>query len=298
MAHIPVLLEEVLQFLKPEAGTYFIDATIDGGGHAREILKRMSMKAILVGIDQDTAMITELEKEWKGERRLKLKVGNFKNLEAVAKEFSDRYNGILFDLGMSSLQLETSGRGFSFQKDEPLLMTYESRPSPDQLTAAVIVNTWSEREIEKILKEFGEERYARRIAKAIIKARKKSRIISTRQLVKVIEESTPRGYHRQSAGRRIHPATCTFQALRIAVNDELAALETGIQGAWKILREEGRLVVIAFHSLEDRIVKHFFQDMQKEGGEILTKKPVTPSAQEIRSNPRARSAKLRAITKK
>lgn len=294
MAHVPVLLEEVLQFLKPEAGTYFIDATIDGGGHAREILKRMSMRAILVGIDRDDTVIMKLKKEWEGEHRVKLKVGDFRNLEAIAKEFSDRYSGILFDLGMSSLQLEASGRGFSFQKDEPLLMTYESRPSPDQLTAAVIVNTWPEREIEKILKEFGEERYARRIARAMIKARQKSRIISTRQLVKVIEAALPT----LNLRAKIHPATRTFQALRIAVNDELRALETGIQGAWKILREEGRLVVITFHSLEDRIVKHFFQDMRKEGGKILTKKPITPSAQEIRSNPRARSAKLRAITKK
>lgn len=294
MPHVPVLLNEVMQCLNPKEGNAFIDATINGAGHAREMLKKMSSRAILLGIDRDKERISKLKEEFRGDNRLKLVAGNFKNIKNIAKKYSDLYDGILFDLGMSSLQLEESGRGFSFQKDEPLLMTYEIKSSSNQLTAAVIVNTWKESEIEKILREFGEERYARIIAKGIVRSRKKSRIISTKDLVKVIERVVPVIYRRS----RVHPATRTFQALRIMVNDELSALESALTGAWHILRKNGRIVVISFHSLEDRITKNFFREFQKENGEIITKKPVRARVSEITINPRARSAKLRAIVKR
>lgn len=294
MPHIPVLLNEAMQCLNPKEGNAFIDATINGGGHAQEILKRMSPGAILLGIDRDEERISKLKEEIRGDKRLKLVVENFKNIENIAKKYSHWYDGILFDLGMSSLQLKESGRGFSFQKDEPLLMTYEKKPSGEYLTAAKIVNTWPEPEIKKILQEFGEERYAGIIAKGIVQTRKKSRIISTKDLLRVIERVVPAAYRRS----RIHPATRTFQALRIVVNDELSALESALSGAWHILQKNGRIVVISFHSLEDRIAKNFFREFQKENGEIITKKPLRPSTFEVTINPRARSAKLRAIIKR
>lgn len=292
MAHEPVLLNESIKFLRPRDGKAFIDATIDGGGHARRILSEMSQKAVLAGIDRDGDMIRRLKKEFKGDRRLKLAEGNFKNLKKLAKKFSDSYDGILFDLGLSSVQLEDSGRGFSFLRDEPLIMTYEPNPKVGDLTAALIVNSWPEEEISKILWQYGEERFARGIAKEIMRERKKSKILATFHLVKIIKKATPVWYHRA----RIHPATKTFQALRIAVNDELEALREGLGQGWEILRPGGRMAVISFHSLEDRIVKNFFREKKDKAG-ILTKKPVVPNEAEKTLNPRSRSAKLRAARK-
>lgn len=292
MAHEPVLLNETIKFLRPEQGRAFIDATIDGGGHARRLLNEMSSGAVLVGIDLDEAMIDRLRKEFKNDSRLRPVCGNFRDLKKLVKKFSASYDGILLDLGLSSLQLEASGRGFSFQKDEPLLMTYEAKPKVGELTAALIVNSWPEKEIAQVLWQYGEERFARRIARAILEERKKAKIFTTFQLVKIVQKAAPVWYRRA----RIHPATKTFQALRIAVNDELEALKEGLAQAWEILKPEGRIVVISFHSLEDRIVKNFFKE-KKSKAEILTKKPVGPSEAEKTANPRARSAKLRAMRK-
>ena len=292
MAHAPVLLNESIKFLRPDKGRAFIDATVDGGGHARAILSAMDKKAVLVGVDRDERMLARLEKELGKDRRLKLVCGNFRDLAKLAREFSGFYDGIIFDLGLSSIQLESSGRGFSFRKDEPLYMTYEARPKVNDLTAALIVNSWQEEEISKILWQYGEERFAKRIAKAIAEERKRAKILTTLHLARIIEKAVPLGYRRA----RIHPATRTFQALRIAVNDELESLKEGLNGAWKILKPKGRLVVISFHSLEDRIVKNFFREKKQEA-EILTKKPVSPAREEVLKNPRARSAKLRAIQK-
>lgn len=292
MAHIPVLLNETIEILKPEEGRAFIDATIDGGGHGREILKRMGQGTILVGIDRDKTMIESLQKEFHQEPRLKLITGNFRHLSSSAGHFAKSYDGILFDLGLSSLQLEKSGRGFSFLRDEPLLMTYESNPDPDKLTAAKIINSWPEKELLRIIKEYGEERYAPKIARAIVEARRNSRILTTGTLAQVIKKAVPAKYGRL----KIHPATKTFQALRIAVNDELGALNDGLREAWNLLGSKGRLAVISFHSLEDRIVKNFFRS-KKDEAELLTKKPIRPEAGEIGQNPRARSAKLRAAIK-
>jgi 16S rRNA (cytosine1402-N4)-methyltransferase len=292
MGHKPVLLNEVIKLLRPDEGRVFIDATIDGGGHAREILKKMEKKAILIGIDRDEEMISRLQKEFGGDRRLKLKVGNFRNLDELAGEFAKKCDGILFDLGLSSIQLESSGRGFSFQKDEPLLMTYESDPGPEAINAAQIINSLPENELVEILKNYGQERFAVRIARAIVSARQKERILTTRQLAEIIKTAVPRFYRYQ----KIHPATRTFQALRIAVNDELDALSSGLKKAWEILAPGGRIAVISFHSLEDKIVKTFFIQKRDQAA-IFTKKAIKPQAAEITDNPRSRSARLRSAEK-
>src|SRR3989344_5080742 len=294
MAHIPVLLNEAIKILEPERGRAFIDSTANGGGHTAEILKRMNNDAVLVAIDRDEETVKRLKHKFSSDTRLKAVCGNFRGLSGLVKDFSKTYDGILFDLGISSDQLERSGRGFSFLRDEPLIMTFESTTEPDRLTAARIVNSWSESDLTEIFREYGEERYAPRIAGAIVKERKRSRIMKTAELAKIILEAVPKAYQKQ----RIHPATRTFQALRIAVNDELGALENGLREAWSVLEIGGRLAVISFHSLEDRIVKNFFRNKKKEGlGEILTKKPIVPDMEEARQNPRSRSSKLRALLK-
>lgn len=293
--HAPVLYDEVMRYLKPEQGRAFLDATTDGGGHARGIIHAMSADAIFVGMDRDATMIDNLSRDLKADGGVRLIVGNFRDIQQIAERYADSFDGILFDLGLSSKQLEESGRGFSFQKDEPLLMTFESEPEEGRETAAVIVNGWQEADIADILKRYGEERFARPIARAIVAARKSKRITTTQELVRVIEDAVPVRYQKG----RLHPATRVFQALRIAVNDELAALERGLAGAMTVLAPGGRLVVISFHSLEDRIAKNVLRDAAKnELGTVLTKKPVVPLAAEIAANPRARSAKLRAFIKK
>lgn len=288
--HKPVLLQESIDLLQPERGRYFIDATVDGGGHAEAILSRMSEKGILVGIDQDDEMLARAKKRIR-DKRFHAVYGNFSHIENVTKPFFKRAHGILFDLGISSLQFEESGRGFTFQKDEPLDMRYDIHGS---FTAENALNSLPEIQLADIFWKYGEERFARRIAKRIIEARKEKPIHTTFDVVRIIEKAIPKRFQHH----RIHPATKTFQALRIAVNDELRALEEGIHGAWNILSPKGRLVIISFHSLEDRIVKHTFRAWEKEKGVVLrTKKPIIPSEKEIRENPRARSAKLRAIQK-
>lgn len=291
MAHIPVLLNESINFLEPERGRAFIDATANGGGHSKEILKRMSAKAILVAVDRDEDALTNLRKMLGGDKRLKIACGNFRNLSKISSKFSENYDGIIFDLGTSANQLKGSGRGFSFLKDEPLLMTFEAKPVPGELTASIIINTWTDRQMAEIFWKYGEERFARKISKAIVEERRKSRILSSKQLADIV------ALHVAKKGR-FHPATKIFQALRIAVNDELPALEEGLAEAWSMLANGGRLVVISFHSLEDRIVKNFFRNKKTENlAKILTKKPLAPSAGEVSRNPASRSAKLRTLIK-
>jgi len=297
--HIPVLQKEVLEYLNPKPNENFIDATIGGGGHALAILEKILPRGKVLGIDWDPEMIQHL----KPSGNLILVCDNFVNLkEIVKKKNFGKVSGILFDLGMSSWHLGKSGRGFSFQKKEPLDMRYSLET---QLTAEKIVNYWSKFDIEKILREYGEEKFARIIAENIIETRKARIIKNTFQLVEIIKKSVK---NRQ----KIHPATKTFQALRIAVNDELNNLKEVLSQALETLSTGGRLVVISFHSLEDRIVKNFFKHRASKGSEgkeedrvlfvnqslkLLTKKPVTPSNKEIKINPRSRSAKLRAAQK-
>jgi len=288
--HQPVLLNEVLEYLNPSPGKNFIDGTVGFGGHALSILEKNKPDGKVLGIDSESKVL-EILKEKVSDQRLILAQGNFINLKKIATENKfTLINGILLDLGISSWHFEKSGKGFSFQKDEPLIMNY----SGNELTAEEIVNQWTENELVEIFREYGEERYARPIARLICQKRKIEPIKTTDQLVEIIKQSVPGKYRY----RRIHFATKTFQALRIAVNDELDNLKKVLPQALEALEAKGRLVVISFHSLEDRIVKHFFRQAAKDGYvSILTKKPIMASQEEIELNPRSRSAKLRAIEK-
>lgn len=296
MAHIPVLVDEVIKYLSPRPGENFIDGTCGGGGHAQEILKHIEPGGRILCLDLDEEAIERLKKKFERERvagRVIFVNDNFANLEkAIEEKNFSPVNGILLDLGMSSDQLEASGRGFSFLKDEPLDMRYSSS---NNLTARQIVNCWPPDRIEKILKEYGEERFTKRIVQEIIKARKLKLIETTKELVEIISRAIPEKYKHG----RTNFATRTFQALRLAVNDELENLQGFLPQAFRALASGGRLAIISFHSLEDRIVKNFFrQQAQDNKIEILTKKPITPAFQEIVANPRSRSAKLRAVIKK
>ena len=282
--HIPVLQKEVLQYLDPKPNENFIDATIDGGGHTAAILGKIKPNGKVLGIEIDPEIYQKLKS--KNLDRLVLTNDSYVNLKSILEKKNFRpVNGILFDLGMSSWHLEESGRGFTFMKDEPLDMRYSLE---NNLTAEKIIDDYSQEEIEKILKEYGEERFARRIAKRIIKERP---IKTTLQLVEIIKRVVP--------GRtKINPATRTFQALRIAVNDELNNLRKVLPQTIEVLAPGGKIVIISFHSLEDRIVKNFFREEAKKGPlKILTKKPIRPSKEEIKINPRSRSARLRAAVK-
>jgi len=291
--HIPVLQKEVINYLDPKANENFIDCTADGGGHTTAILERMGAKGKVLGIDADQVLLKELEKklkEQKLDKQVILVCDNFSNLKEIAKQARfKRVDGILFDLGFSSWHLEESGRGFTFLKNEPLDMRYN--PS-SALSAEKLLNFWSEPEIERILRDLGEERFAREIAVEIVKDRKVSPLKTTFQLIRVLRRAIPFRFQRQ----KIHFATRTFQAIRIAVNDELESLRKGLDQGLEILDQGGRIVVISFHSLEDRIVKNFFKDKENIL-KVLTKKPIIPQAEEIKINPRSRSSKLRAAIK-
>ena len=303
--HIPVLQNEALEYLAPKPNDNFIDCTLNGGGHAKAILEKTAPKGKVLGIEADVELYQKVKAE--AVRRLIPVNDNFINLkEIVRQEKFRQVKGVLFDLGMSSWQLEESGRGFSFLKKEPLDMRY-SILTP--LTAEKILNYWSVAEIEKVLREYGEERFSSRIAQRILEERKIRPISNTFQLVEIIRQAVPPKFQHQ----KIHLATRTFQALRIQVNDELNNLKNALPQAAEALSKGGRLAVISFHSLEDRIVKNFFKDRASiygsEGEEedkvlfanqilkILNKEPITPSQEEIIINPRARSAKLRAAEK-
>ena len=291
--HVPVLLKEVIDYLNPQVNRNFIDATAGEGGHGLAILKMNGPNGKLLGIEIDSGIYTNLkEKIAEMVERVVLINDSYVNLEKIVKKYDFKpVHGILFDLGMCSWHLDTSGKGFSYLKDEPLDMRFDIK---NDLTAAEIINTWDIKKIEEILREFGEEKYVYRISLAIKEARKKERIIGTQQLVDILKRTLPKNYD----NRRIHFATRTFQALRIAVNNELQTIEEGIEQAIKILEPNGRIVVISFHSLEDRIVKNIFREKAKIGElNILTKKPITPCLEEIKNNSRSRSAKLRAAEK-
>jgi len=289
--HIPVLQKEVLNLLNPKANENFVDCTIGEGGHAFAILERILPNGKLLGIDWTRELIESLmAKAGSLNKNLILVCDNFANLKnIVERQGFGQVSGVLFDLGLSSWHLEKSGRGFSFSRDEPLDMRFQGG-----ITAQEIVNWWPQKELERMLKEYGEERFAKRIANEIVRSREEEPITSTLQLVSIVERAVPYWYQK----RRIHPATKTFQALRIAVNDELNNLKRALPQAIEILKPGGRLVVISFHSLEDRIVKNFLRENSRKGLlKVLTKKPVKPSAEEVKVNPRSRSARLRAAVK-
>jgi len=302
LQHTPVLLQEVLEYLKPRPGGMYIDATVGGGGHAEAILEASAPDGRLLGLDADSEAIARTRQRLQRfGNRFVLVQSNFDQLARVARATSFwPVDGVLMDLGMSTYQLAEDERGFSFLRPGPLDMRMD-RSLPQ--SAADLVNTLPERELARLIRTYGEEPHARRIARAIVQARP---LDTTVELAEVIAAAVPR-----RRGQRLHPATRTFQALRIVVNDELGALERALPQAIDALHPGGRLVVISFHSLEDRIVKRYFQREardcicpprqpvctcgHKARVRILTKKPITPTPEEITANPRSRSAKLRAV---
>ena len=294
MGHIPVLLHETIKVLDPKPGEFFVDGTAGDGGHLKEILARVGEKGKVLGIDLDPAAIERLRERFDEEDQrasnVVLSQGNYADLpEILENKDLGKADGLLLDLGFSSPQIEGSGRGFSFSRDEPLDMRYF--PEEGRMSAADAVNMLTEKELADAIWMYGEERFSRRIARHIVEERRKKRITSTEELVKIVREDVHKSYERG----RIHPATRTFQALRIYVNNELGNLEKILSELANVLVSGGRIAVISFHSLEDRIVKNMFRTMQKEHKlEILTKKPVTASKEEIAENSRSRSAKLRA----
>ena len=296
MSHIPVLLHESIDGLDIKSGDTIVDCTLGGGGHTFEMVTRFGKSVKIICLDLDADAI-DRAKSLIGEKPndIVFKTASFSEIDKVLRELNiEKVDRILIDLGISSFQLDTSGRGFSFTKDEPLLMTMKKNPSGDDLTAYDIVNSWDETTLADIIYGFGEEKYSRKIARAIVEARREKAIATTFDLVKVIDDAVGKYYRRM----KIHPATRTFQAIRIAVNGELDNLKKVIQDGFRNLSRGGRIAIISFHSLEDRIVKQEFVKFKEEGyGNIITKKPITPSEKEIKLNLRSRSAKLRIIEK-
>ncbi|MCL5010665.1 MAG: 16S rRNA (cytosine(1402)-N(4))-methyltransferase RsmH [Patescibacteria group bacterium] len=291
MSHTPVLLKEVIELLNPQANENFIDCTLGFAGHAKAILERNKPKGKVLGIEWGKEKLKIQSEKLKTEQRLVVVNDSYVNLqEIVRRESFYPVNGILMDLGMSSWDLENSGRGFSFQKDEPLDMRY----GVQDLTAEEIINKWPEEELARIFRDYGQERFAQNIARNAVEVRLQQPIETTFQLVEIIKKSFPRSY---KFGRQ-HFATKVFQALRIAVNREFENLEAVLPQALEALSPGGKMAVISFHSLEDRIVKNFFRNKSKEQKlKIITKKPITPLFEEIKNNPRSRSAKLRLAQK-
>ncbi|MDD4990040.1 MAG: 16S rRNA (cytosine(1402)-N(4))-methyltransferase RsmH [Candidatus Pacebacteria bacterium] len=288
--HISVLLNEAIGYLGPKPNENFMDCTLGFGGHTKAILEKVKPNGRVLGIEWDKDIFEQVKKE--NIERLVLINDSYANLKnIVQKEKFGPVNGILFDIGISSFHIDSSNRGFSFQKNEELDMRFSQSQC---LTAKEIINKWPEQDLAEIFKEYGQERFARNIASNIARIRKLSPIETTFELIEVIRKSFPKSYK----FGKVHFATRTFQALRIAVNGELENLKAALPQALEILQKGGRIAVISFHSLEDGIVKRFFKENSKNGIlQILTKKPSIPALLEIKNNPKARSAKLRAAIK-
>lgn len=306
--HTPVLLAEVTQQLQLHDGSIIVDCTLGGAGHAKRIAELIAPTGILVGIDQDDAALTAARDTLPLGQQAVLLKGNFGELDDLLIQATIPYvDGFLFDLGVSSPQLDVAGRGFTYQEDVPLDMRMDT--SSSQPTAADIINTYSEADLTRVIREYGEERWASRIAAFVVAARGRHPVTSTGELVELIKNAIP------AAARRTgpHPARRTFQALRIEVNHELDVLKSGLEAAIRWLRPGGRIAVISYHSLEERVVKRVFGE-QSQGCtcppdmpicrceakpvlRIITRKPVVPTAAEIEGNQRARSAKLRVAEK-
>lgn len=302
--HIPVLLEETISYLNIKPKGVYVDCTLGGAGHSAEILKRLQPEGILVGIDQDTNALAAADKKLAAiGSNYRLVHSNFNEIKYVLEKLEiEAVDGVIFDLGVSSHQLDQAQRGFSYQVDAPLDM----RMNPlEPVTAKVLVNGLTEDELHKIISQYGEEKWARRIAKFIVEARQEELITTTGQLVEIIKKAIPAGARKEGP----HPAKRTFQAIRIAVNDELNKFKAALRDAVDLLAPGGRVGVISFHSLEDRITKELFRELSKKcicppdfpvctcGTvpllKVITNKPVEASDEELAKNPRARSAKLR-----
>ena len=292
--HDSVLMSEVLEMLDVQPSDTVVDATIGGAGHFAALLAKLGESGVIIGIDADPAAVERGREAYARDRRPERPIAhlvndNFRNLARILERLKvGRVNKVLFDLGWSGYQI-SAPRGFSFQNEEPLLMNY----SEGGETAADIVNRSSEEELADLIFTYGEEHFSRGIARAIVEARSKERLLTTDALVAAVLAGTPTWYHK----RKIHPATKTFQALRIATNDELDALREGLSAALDALDPNGRLAIISFHSIEDRVVKNILRDaVQAERGSLTPKKPLTPAHSEIIKNRRARSAKLRVFS--
>ncbi len=294
MIHKPVLLKEVIDGLNPKVGDVFVDGTANGGGHTLAIWERVKPSGKIIAIDKDDEIVKSLKKKVKeGGFNINVFSGSYANLKNIVgqKDFGN-ISGILLDLGYSSFHIDLSKRGFTFQKDEPLIMRYESNIKiGDDLTAYDVVNGMPEKDLADIIYQFGEERNSRKIAKKIVFHRKKKKIETSKELAEIVKDAFPNRYF------KIHPATKTFQALRIFVNDEFSDLKRALNDMHEVLKPKGRVCIISFHSLEDRIVKHFFKE-NKDKFNIITKKPITASEKELKENIRSRTAKLRIFEKK
>ncbi|MFH1890057.1 MAG: 16S rRNA (cytosine(1402)-N(4))-methyltransferase RsmH [Candidatus Kuenenbacteria bacterium] len=294
--HKPVLLREVIEYLDPKHGQNFIDCTYGGGGHTNAILGKTEPDGKMLAIDANpNTQITNYKS------RVILVNDNFRNLKKIYEQFFPcAVSGILCDLGLSSIELDEEPRGFSFKRDEPLDMRFN--PEANELTAAEILNKFSQEKLIRTFKDFGEvpRAFAMNVSERIVRSRRKKKFETTFDLVDIILDGRSAKGGRNRAGRGIHPATLFFQALRIAVNHELDALIEFLPQAVEILKPCGKLVIISFHSLEDRIVKHYFKEISKNDEaqvKLLTKKPVMASQQEVKDNPRARSGKMRVVEK-
>lgn len=309
--HTPVMLSEAIEYLKPFPGGTFIDCTLGGGGYTEAIVKKVGGSGRVVAIDADEMAINNAKIKFKDNNNVLLVHDNFKDLSKITNQLAETeqnmlFDGIVFDLGLSGAQLEDQSRGISFQLAAPLDMAF----GVGGVDTGKIVNNWAEGEIRRIIKDYGEEKFANSIARNISKARKIKSIKTTDELLEIIKMSVPAAYRHN---QKIHFATRTFQALRIATNNELENLEKALAATIEILKPGGRLVVISYHSLEDRIVKTFLKNESKNcicssqvpicqcnhqaKFKIITKKPLVPSEEEIKINPRARSAKMRVAEK-
>ena len=306
--HIPILRDEVIQYMCPAPGETFLDGTLGGAGHTRAFLEKITPGGRLIGVDQDPAALENAEivlAPWK--EQVTLVHDNFGNLkEIVSRLAPEGVDGIFLDIGVSSPQIDTPERGFSYMHNAPLDMRMDPTKGKD---AAFILNHYSQEELHQIIRRFGEEKWAKRIAEFIVAKRASNPLVTTGDLVAVIEAAIPKAAREKGS----HPAKRTFQAIRIAVNRELDVLENAIEGAMDALKTGGRLGIITFHSLEDRIVKEKFNFLAKDcicppefpvcscnkrkEVEILTRKPIIPSKEEMEANPRSKSAKLRVIKK-
>jgi len=301
-AHVPVMVGRVADLLVTGEGGVFVDCTVGEGGHAQAVLERAGPRVVLIGIDRDRRALEAARARLEPlGGTVRLHHGSYADVASICGDYRGRVGGILFDLGVSSFQVDDPGRGFSYSADGPLDMRYDASAGE---TAADLLNRVPRRELARILKEYGEERWASRIASFIDQARRRRPISTTGELVEIVKDAVPAAA-RRSGG---HPARRTFQALRIAVNDELAALAGALRDAVELLRGGGRIVALSYHSLEDRIVKRTFAELAGKGPgppvpvraetqallRVLTRKPERPGADEVQRNPRSRSARLRA----
>lgn len=307
--HESVLLKECIEGLQIDKNGIYVDGTLGGAGHSLEIVKKLRGNGLLVGIDQDQQALENAKLKLKDyEKNIKLVHNNFKNIHRVLDGLGlQEIDGMLLDLGVSSHQLDTVERGFSYMQDSELDMRMDTNAD---LTAKTIVNNYSEEELHRIIKEYGEENWAKRIANFIVEERKNKEITRSEELVNIIKRAIPK----KARDRGPHPAKRTFQALRIEVNNELGIIDNTIKAVLPFLKTKGRLVIITFHSLEDRIVKNTYKELEqscvcpkefpvctcekRSQIKIITRKPITPSEEELEINPRSRSAKLRIMEKR